>query len=384
MEIRNYELFSVPPRWLLLKLETDDGLVGWGEPIVPGRIETVRAAVTELIDGYLIGTDPLRIEEHWRHLYQSSYHRGGPVLTSALSGIDQALWDIKGRHYGCPVYELLGGSVRERMMVYAWVGGDTPARMAEEAKRRVERGYRAIKVNVPTSKFRPLETPETIDAVTRHLEAVREAVGDDVLVGVDFHGRVSGPMVELLLQRLERFQPMFVDQPTLPEHSDAVGDIARRTSIPLATGERLYTRYDFKELLVDGDVSVVQPAVAHSGGITELKKIATFAEAFDVALVPHCPLGPVAFAASLQVDFSAHNAILQEEDLDLSDPENSTGLEYLESPDVLSFEDGYVKRPTGAGLGIDVDEATVRERSETVVNWQNPVWRYEDESLAEW
>lgn len=384
MQITDFELFTVPPRWLLLKLETDDGVVGWGEPIVPGRLDTVRTAVEELMEGYLLGADPLRIEKHWRHMYQGGYHRGGPVLASALSGIDQALWDIKGRHHGCPVHELLGGSVRERIMVYAWVGGDTPARMAEEASRQVERGYRAIKVNVPTTKFRPLETPGAIDGVIQYVDAVRGAVGDDVLVGVDLHGRVSRPMVDRLLQRLERFQPMFVDQPTLPEHGEALSEIARRTSVPIATGERLYTRYDFKPLLVDGAVSVIQPAVAHTGGITELKKIAGFAEAFDVALVPHCPLSPIAFAASLQIDFSAHNAVLQEEDLGLSHPEESTALQYLESPDVFTFEDGYVERPDGEGLGIDVDESTVRERSETTVNWQNPVWHHEDDSLAEW
>ncbi|MFB6295592.1 MAG: galactonate dehydratase [Halobacteriales archaeon] len=384
MQVTNYELFAVPPRWLLLKIETAEGVVGWGEPIVQGRLETVRAAVGELVEKHLIGADPRRIEHHWRTLYQGGYFRGGPVLMSALSGIDQALWDIKGRHYGCPVYELLGGHVRERCMVYAWVGGDTPARMAEEAKQLVEQGYRAVKLNLPSTEFYPLETAEAVDGIVDHLARVREAVGDEVRVGVDLHGRVPRPMASTVIDRLKPYDPLFVDQPTLPEHGDAIGSIASRTSVPISTGERLYTRYDFRPLLVEGGLAVVQPDVTHAGGITELRKIATLAETFDAAVVPHCPLSPVAFAASLQVDFAAPSVAMQEQDLNLHDPEASISLRYLDDPETFAFEEGYVERPTGPGLGIDVDEEYVRERSRTDVNWQNPVWHYDDDSIAEW
>lgn len=384
MEITSYGLFAVPPRWLLLKLETNEGIVGWGEPILQGRLESVRTAVEELIESYLLGADPLRIEYHWQRLYQAGYFRGGPVLLSALSGIDQALWDIKGRHLGRPVHDLLGGHVREEMMVYAWIGGDTPARMAEEAKTQVERGFRAVKLNLPTSEFRPLETSASTNDIVDHMAAVRDAVGDDVLVAVDFHGRVRRPMVSRLIDRLEPYQPAFVDQPTLPEHDDGMPEIAARTNVPLSTGERHFTRYEFKSMLVDGGTAIIQPDVTHAGGITEMRKIAAMAEAFDVTLVPHCPLSPVAFAASLQVDFATHNAVLQEQDLNLTDPEASNALQYLEDPAVFGFEDGYVQRPTGDGLGIEVDEDHVRERSATSVNWRSPLWHYEDESLAEW
>lgn len=384
MRITDYELFAVPPRWLFLRLETNHGSVGWGEPIVQGRLETVRTAVEELLEGYLIGTDPLRIEHHWRTLYQGGYFRGGPVLMSALSGIDQALWDIKGKHYGCPVYELIGGHVRERIMVHGWIGGDTPAQMTTEAGRLKDHGYRAVKMNLPMKEFQRLETPSAVRNIVDRVAAVREEVGDNFLVGVDLHGRVSEPMVARVVKALEPYEPMFVDQPTTPEHSDRSVDVASQTSIPLSTGERLYSRYDFRPVLERGDVSVVQPDVTHVGGISELRKITDLAETFNVTVVPHCPLGPVAFAASLQVDFSAHNAVLQEQDLNLHNPDSDIGLEYLEQPDDFSFADGFVERPTGDGLGIEIDTEHVRARSKADVNWQNPVWHYEDGSIAEW
>jgi len=383
MQITGYDLYAVPPRWLLLRLETSDGTIGWGEPIIPGRLETVRTAVSELVEGYLLGMDPLRTEYHWRKLYQCGYFRGGPVLTSALSGIDQALWDIKGRHYDAPVYDLLGGYVRDRLMVYQWVGGDEPEEIAESAVRDVEHGYRAIKLNF-VGEFRPLETAAAVDRAVERVAAVRDAVGEEVLIGVDFHGRVSKPMALELVRRLEPYDPMFVDQPLLPEHADSFGSISDRTAARISTGERFYTRYDFKQLFVDDAVSVIQPDVAHVGGISELHKVAAMAQAFDVAVIPHCPLGPVAFAASLQLGFCSQNVVMLEQDLGLHDPESSQGLAFLEDEETFTFENGYVARPEGPGLGIQIDEDYVREQARADVNWYNPVWHHEDGSVAEW
>ncbi|WP_324760766.1 galactonate dehydratase [Haloarcula montana] len=383
MQITDYELFAIPPRWLLLKLETDEGVVGWGEPIIQGRLETVRAAVSELVEGYLLGMDALRTEYHWRKLYQSGYFRGGPILMSALAGIDQALWDIKGRHYDTPIHDLLGGHVRDRMLVYQWIGGSQPDKIAESAKQDHARGYRAFKLNNPR-EFRPIETTAAVDRVVDRIAALRGAVGSDAFVGVDFHGRVSKPMAMELLRRLESYNLMFVDQPLTPEHGEAYGTLNEQTSIPLSTGERHYSRYDFKSLLVDDAVSVIQPDVTHVGGISELRKVASLAETFDVAVVPHCPLGPVAFAASLQVGFTSQNVVMQEQDLTLHDPESSQRLALLEDPELFEFDNGYVERPTGPGLGIEIDEAYVREKAQSDVNWYNPVWHHEDGSIAEW
>jgi galactonate dehydratase len=383
MKIVDYELFAVPPRWLLLKLETDEGITGWGEPIVQGRLETVRTAVSELVEGYLLTSDPLRIEYHWRKLYQSAYFRGGPVLMSALAGIDQALWDIKGRHLDVPIHQLLGGHVRDRVLVHEWLGGNSAEELADAAGRARTNGYQAFKLNCP-HEFRPLETPTAVDRLVEQVAAVRDAVGDAAFLGLDFHGRVSKPMAHDLLRRVEPYDLMFVDQPVLSEYGDVFETLADKTSIPISTGERLYSRHEFKPFFVDNSVSVIQPDVTHVGGITEMRKLASMAEVFDVAVVPHCPLGPVALAASLQVGFASQNVVMQEQDLELHDAESSHGLELLEDPHAFDFENGYVNRLTGPGLGIEPDEDAVREKAQTHINWHSPIWHHEDGSIAEW
>mgnify|MGYP006286422897 FL=1 len=383
MQVVDYELFAVPPRWLLLKLETDEGIVGWGEPIVQGRLETVRTAVSSLIEEHLLTENPLRPEYHWRKLYQSAYFRGGPVLMSALSGIDQALWDINGRYHDVPVHQLLGGYVRDRMLVHKYLSGESAEKLAEEAIQAREQGYRAFKTNLP-GEVAPLATPDRLNRVTNQISAIRDIIGEDALLGFDFHGRISKPMARALLKQLEPYNLAFVDQPLLPEHTETFKSLGDQTTIPIATGERLYSRYDFKDLLVDDAVSIIQPDVSHVGGITEMRKLASMAEAFDVAVVPHCPLGPIALAASLQVGFCSQNVVLQEQDLDVHDPDSSQWLEYLNEPGVFEFENGYIERLTGPGLGIDVDEDFVREKAKGRVNWYSPVWHHEDGSLAEW
>jgi galactonate dehydratase len=381
MELSDYELFVVPPRWLLLRLETSDGRVGWGEPVVEGRVHTVRAAVEELVEEYLLGEDPTPVADHWERLYRGGFYRGGPVLSSALAGIDQALWDLKGKQLGAPVHELLGGPVRDRVAVYRWVGGDRPAAAAEEARTVIENGFGGVKMNA-TGALQRIDTPARVEAASERVRAVREAVGDDVHVGVDFHGRVSKPMAGRLVAALEPYQPMFVEEPLLPEYDDWLPELARTTSVPIATGERRYHRSEFRELLASGGVDVIQPDLSHAGGITEVQRIAAMADAHDVALAPHCPLGPVALAASLQVDAVAHNALIQETSLGIHYNEGVELRTYLDSPE-FAVEDGYVAVPDGPGLGIDVDEDAVRAHAGDP-DWHNPVWRHDDGSVAEW
>ncbi|MFB6205764.1 MAG: galactonate dehydratase [Haloglomus sp.] len=382
MELVDYDIYAVPPRWLFLRLETSDGLVGWGEPIVEGRARTVRTAVEELLETYLLGADPLPVADHWQTLYRGGFYRGGPILMSAIAGIDQALWDLRGKHFDAPVYELLGGPVRDRMRVYQWVGGDRPEGVAEAAREAVDAGFTALKMNA-TAELQHVDTPASVQAATDRLGAVRDAVGDEVDVGVDFHGRVSKAMAPRLVAALEPHEPMFVEEPVRPEHSDALPDIASGTTIPIATGERLYSRFDFRDVLADGAVDVVQPDLSHAGGITECQKIADMAAAHDVALAPHCPLGPIALAACLQVDAVAPNALVQEQSLDIHYNESGDVLDYLADPSVFDYEDGFVDLPDGPGLGIAVDHETVRERAGDV-DWHSPVWRHEDGSIAEW
>ncbi len=383
MQITDYELFEVPPRWLFLRVTTSDGTVGWGEPVVEGRSKTVRSAVEELMDTYMLGEDPTRIEDHWQRLYRGGFYRGGPVLMSAISGIDQALWDIKGKQFGTPVYELLGGRARDRIRVYQWIGGDRPADVGEAAAAKVDAGFTALKMNA-TPELRRIDTPASVDAARNRLAEVRETIGEEVDIGVDFHGRVHKSMAKRLAQALEPYEPMFLEEPVLAEHNDVLGEIAQHTTTPIATGERLYSRWDFKPLFEDGIVDLIQPDLSHAGGITEVKKIASMAEAYDVALAPHCPLGPIALASCLQVDACTPNTLIQEQSLDIHYNETSDVLDYLIDPDVFAYEDGYVTLPTAPGLGIDIDEDVVRERAEHDVDWHSPIWRHDDGTVAEW
>ncbi|WP_079910999.1 galactonate dehydratase [Paenibacillus sp. 32352] len=382
MKIRTLELFKVPPRWLFLKITTDDGLVGWGEPVVEGRADTVKTAVEEL-STYLIGQNPLRIEDLWQVMYRGGFYRGGPILTSALSGIEQALWDIKGKYYNAPVYELLGGACRDRIRVYNWIGGDRPSDVKEAALKQIEAGFTAVKMNA-TEELHFIDSFDKVQEVLDRFAAVREAGGARFGIGIDFHGRVHKAMAKILAKELEPYRPMFIEEPVLPENNEALKEIAKYTSAPIATGERMYTRWGFKDLLQQGIVDIIQPDVSHAGGILETRKIAAMAEAYDIALAPHCPLGPIALAACLQVDACSPNAFIQEQSLGIHYNQGSDLLDYLLDPKTFDYKDGFVSIPQGPGLGVEVNEEKVREMARIGHDWKNPVWRHEDGTVAEW
>jgi galactonate dehydratase len=382
MKITGYELFQVPPRWLFLKIETDEGITGWGEPVIEGKAATVKAAVEELMKT-LIGKDPARIEDHWNMMYRSGFYRGGPILMSAIAGIDQALWDIKGKFYNAPVHQLLGGACRDSIKVYSWIGGDRPSDVGKAAKEVVDRGFEAIKMN-GTEELQYIDSHQKIDQVLERVAAIRESVGPYVGIGIDFHGRVHKPMAKILAKELEQFRPMFIEEPVLPENNEALREIAAHTNIPIATGERMFSRWQFKPLLTDGYVDIIQPDLSHAGGITECKKIISMAEAFDVAVAPHCPLGPIALAACLQVDATSHNAVIQEQSLGIHYNVGSDLLDYIVDKDVFRYEEGFVEIPQGPGLGIDVNEGVVRKMAAEGHDWHNPIWRHKDGSIAEW
>ncbi|RVU15868.1 galactonate dehydratase [Streptomyces antnestii] len=382
MRITSLTTYQVPPRWCFLKIETDEGVTGWGEPVLEGRAASVAATVEELSD-YLIGQDPSRIEDLWTVLYRGGFYRGGGIHMSALAGIDQALWDIKGKALGVPVHELLGGRVRDRIKVYSWIGGDRPAETARAARDVVDRGFSAVKMN-GTEELQYLDTWDKVDRCIANVAAVREAVGPDVGIGVDFHGRVHKPMAKVLLRELEPYRLMFVEEPVLSEHVDGFAEVLRNSPIPIALGERLYSRWDFKSVLASGAVDIVQPDPSHCGGITEARKIAHMAEAYDVGLALHCPLGPVALAACLQIDAGCYNATIQEQSLGIHYNTSNDMLDYLVDPAVFTYRDGQVAIPDGPGLGIEVNEEYVAERAAEGHRWRNPVWRHADGSVAEW
>ncbi|KRF30543.1 galactonate dehydratase [Paenibacillus sp. Soil787] len=382
MKITKLELFKVPPRWLFLKIETDEGITGWGEPVVEGKADTVAAAVLEMSD-HIIGKDPMRIEDMFQVLYRGGFYRGGPILTSAISGIEQALWDIKGKFYNAPVYDLLGGACRDKTRVYSWIGGDRPSDVGQAAKQQVAAGFTAVKMNA-TEEMHYIDSISKVDEAIARIAAVREAVGKDVGIGIDFHGRVHKSMAKIIVKELEPYRPMFIEEPVLPENNEALKEIARYTSCPIATGERMYTRWGFKELLAQGIVDIIQPDLSHAGGILETRKIAAMAEAYDIAIAPHCPLGPIALAACLQLDTCSPNAFIQEQSLGIHYNQGSDLLDYLKDPSVFKYEDGFVANLTAPGLGIEINEDKVREMAVIGHNWKNPVWRQTDGTVAEW
>jgi galactonate dehydratase len=279
LKITSLELFTVPPRWVFLKVNTDEGISGWGEPCLEGHAATVAAAVEEMKD-YLIGKDPGLIEDIWQTLYRAGFYRGGPVLMSAIAGIDQALWDIKGKKHHMPVYEFLGGAVRDKLRVYSWIGGDRPSDVGRAAKEKQALGFTAIKMNA-SEEMHYIDSFSKVEAIVNRVAAVREAVGtNDFGIAVDFHGRIHKSMAKVIAKELEPFHLMFIEEPVLPENNEALREIAKYTSTPIATGERMYSRWDFKRLLEDGIVDIIQPDLSHAGGISEVKKIAAMAEAF--------------------------------------------------------------------------------------------------------
>ncbi len=382
MKITSLKTYNVPPRWLFLKIETDTGIVGWGEPILEGRAHSVAAVVEEMAD-YLVGRDPRLIEDHWTVLYRGGFYRGGGLHMSALAGIDQALWDIKGKALGTSVADLLGGPVRHSMRVYSWIGGDRPADTARAARDAVDRGFTAVKMN-GTEEMQYIDTFDKVTAAIANVQAVRDAVGPDVGIGVDFHGRVHKPMAKVLIRELAPFNLMFIEEPILSENYEALKELAPISSAPIALGERLFSRWEFKHILSQGYVDIIQPDASHAGGITECRKIAAMAEAYDVGLALHCPLGPIALAACLQLDAVCYNAFIQEQSLGIHYNASNDLLDYVSNREVFAYEDGYVKIPQGPGLGVEVDEAYVQERAEVGHRWRNPIWRHRDGSLAEW
>jgi len=382
MKIARLSTYRVAPRWMFLKIDTDEGISGWGEPIVEGRARTVETAVHELSE-YLIGKDPARINDLWQTLYRGGFYRGGPILMSAIAGIDQALWDIKGKALGVPVYQLLGGLVRDRMKTYSWVGGDRPADIITDIRRLLEAGFDTFKLN-GTEELGLIDTHRAVDAVISKVAEIHGAFGNSISYGLDFHGRVSAPMAGVLLRELEPYRPMFVEEPVLPEQAEYYPRLAAKTSILLAAGERMYSRTEFKHVLAGGGIAILQPDLSHAGGITECHKIAAMADAYDVALAPHCPLGPIALAACLQVDFVSRNAVLQEQSIGIHYNHQAEPLDYVRNKADFHIKNGYIAALPLPGLGVEIDEERVIAASRVAQDWRNPVWRHPDGSIAEW
>lgn len=372
MRISGIETFAIKPRWLVVKVSTDEGVSGYGEATLEGHVPAVVAEIGHWRD-LLLGEDPRRLQHHWQRLYRQAFYRGGPIQCSAISGLEQAMWDIVGKWLGVPVRAMLGGNVRDRVRMYRHVGGETPEAMAAAASRAVAQGFDAIKIAVVEAGVRAIDNPALVAAAEARMAAVRQAVGAGVDVGVDLHGRVGPAMAIRLARALEPYQPMFLEEPVLPENVEALATVARATSIPIATGERLLTKWGFRQVLEQQAAAVLQPDLSHAGGILECRFIAAMAETHFASVAPHCPLGPVALAACLQLDACTPNFLVQEH--------VTTGEGYLRQPFVV--EGGYVALPEGPGLGIEVDEEALAAGAGEGL-WRNPYACAEDGAVADW
>lgn len=382
MKITALHLYKVPPRWVFLEVQTDEGLSGWGEPVLEGRADTVIAAVKEL-EPILIGSDPRKINDLWQAMHTSAFYRGGPVLMSAIAGVDQALWDLLGKSVNKPVIDLLGGAVRKQMKAYCWVGGDDPADEIAQIEAARQQGRDTFKLN-GCGRLQMLDSHRAVDAVVQRIFEIRDHFADSIDFALDFHGRVSLPMARVLLKELEPARPLFVEEPVLPEHAHAYRELADRTAITLAAGERMFSRFDFRPVLEAGGLGIIQPDLSHAGGITECMKIASMADAYNVGLAPHCPLGPVALASCLAVDFVSPNAVLQEHSVGIHYNAGIEPTAYLNNKDVFSLHEGFVRAPDRPGLGVEIDRQAVIDASQQAHDWKPPIWRHGDGAIAEW
>ncbi|MBU5342008.1 galactonate dehydratase [Caldifermentibacillus hisashii] len=381
MKISSVQVYEVKPRWIFIKISTDEGIEGWGEMVSGTKTRTVVAGAYEMADR-IIGRNPLEIEKIWQELYRV-FFRGGPINMTIISGIEMALWDIKGKYYNAPIYELLGGSARDRIKVYSWIGGDRPADVVKDAQDRVTRGFDSIKMNA-TEELHYIDSFKKIDAVVERVASLRDTFGNDLNIGVDFHGRVHKPMAKILAKELEPYRPMFLEEVVLPENEEGFVEVAKHVSTPLATGERLYTRWGFKNILNSGVIDIIQPDVALAGGILETRKIIAMAEAYDIAAAPHAPYGPIALAATLQIDVCSPNVFIQEQSLGIHYNKGFDLLDFVKNKEIFQYKDGYVDIPTKPGLGLEIDEDKVKEVSAEGLYWTNPNWKNYDGTKAEW
>ncbi|KAF2837957.1 mandelate racemase/muconate lactonizing enzyme family protein [Patellaria atrata CBS 101060] len=385
-KIKTLEYFRVPPRWLFVKITDETGQYGWGEATLEGHSEAVEGCLDAFAKKF-IGYEANDIEHIWQTGYRGGFYRGGPVLMSALSGLDIALWDLKARTLNTPIHHLLGGQVRKKVRVYAWIGGDRPASVSAAARTRRAQGFRAVKMNA-TEDVGWLDSPSVLAGAVERVRTVR-GLGMDV--AVDFHGRLHRPMAKRLVKMLEDEGVLFVEEPLLSENPEGIKQISELSSVPIALGERTYGRWDVKRFLKDNSIDILQPDVSHCGGLSELHRLASLCETFDIALAPHCPLGPIALAACFQIALCTPNHVIQEMGFGIhynTEAGEADVLSYIKADEgwgPFSVVDGYVDAAGwgGVGLGIEVDEEAVRKAAGGEA-WRSGWFLGADGGMREW
>ena len=373
---------------LVVKVETSEpGLYGLGCGTFAYRHLAVKLVVEEYLRPLLIGRDVSDINDIWQLMHQNGYWRNGPIENNAISGVDMALWDIKGKFYNAPVYDLIGGLCRDRLKVYRWIGGDRPSDIQASVTEAYTQGYRAIKMN-GTEEMHWVDSFKKVEQVCERVQAIRDLYGYDMDIAVDFHGRVHKTMAKVLARELDQFRLMFIEEPVLPDNNEAMREIRLHTATPIACGERMFSRFEYKHLFEQGYVDIVQPDLSHAGGISECLTIARMAEAYDVAIAPHCPLGPIALGACMNLDCVSPNAFIQEQSLGIHYNKGGDLLDYLNDPSIYKYKDGFIEIVSHPGLGVDINEEFVAEKAREFAanrgDWKNPVWHNYDGTVAEW
>ncbi len=354
MKITDIKTFAVDcfrTNWVFVKVYTDEGIDGVGEATLEYKEKALFGAI-EHIKEYLIGKNPLSIEQHWHNIYRDAYWRGGAVLMSALSAVETALWDILGKSLGVPVYQLMGGKVHDKVRIYVngwFAGANTPKEFGEKAKEAVKKGVTAMKWD-PFGKSYMEISNKDLNTALECISEVRTAVGDDVDLLIEGHGRFNIPTGIKIAKELEQFHPMFFEEPVPPDNLDAIKAVKDKSSVAVSAGERLYTRWDYKRMFDLMAADYIQPDISHAGGIMELKKIAAEAECRYIPFAPHNPSGPVANAATLQLAASCPNFCILE--IMYSDVVYRKDV----TNENLEYKDGYMKIPDKPGLGIEINE----------------------------
>lgn len=391
--IDRIETACVAPRWGLLRLTTSDGIEGFGEFTVEGQLTLAEAGVREL-SRYFIGKPAADLKRLVRGVFDQSFYHGGAHFMSALAGIEIALWDVAGKRAGLPVYQLLGGKVRDRVKVYRWAGGNNNSAQAaaEEAAKVVSEGARAIKMNA-CPPLAAIDTYGGIRAAVARARAVRDAVGPEVEIAYDFHGRCNVPMARRLAKELEFSNPLFYEEPVRPDYNRWLHEVTALTHIPIATGERMTTPAEFSDVIAARAAHILQPDVVHVGGIANTAEVAAMAEANGIALAPHCPLSPIAFMACLHVVVQSRAGWILEWSKGIHyNASGATGtvdpwLRYLDEGDWPMFEvdsDGHLAVPTTPGLGIRVNWKEITEAAEAGSAWRDETMYLPDGTLANW
>lgn len=350
-DVKTFVVDCFRTNWVFVKVYTDEGIDGVGEATLEYKEKALCGAVEHIRD-YLVGQDPLDVEKHYQLIYRDAYWRGGAVLMSALSAVETALWDILGKHLGVPVYRLLGGKINDKVRIYVngwFAGAKTPEEFQEKARIAVKRGVTAMKWDPFGKSFMDISNKD-LDTALRNVAAVREAVGNDVDILIEGHGRFNVPTGIKIAKELEQFKPMWFEEPVPPDNLEALKAVRDKSPVAISAGERLYTLRAYRELFESRAADFIQPDISHAGGIMESKKIAAVADSYYIPFAPHNPSGPVANAATLQLAACCQNFEI------LEIMYNDVDYRCDVCDEKLEYSDGYMKIPDRPGIGIEINE----------------------------